>query len=199
MAEILKVETVSKQRAPSAAPVQVTTEEMVDSFKAFASEHDSQQKWLYDQMMNCVREMYAAPVAEGMNLRKTKKKLAANRVSVATLNNLILYMSAHHRLVSSLVADIADGKIGKTSRRVANSRKQIQSKKRKLESGGTSVGGSRQAQDGEEEEEDEEEDEEEEESVDANSNYGGPETQQLLLSPTASERAAKLLKTLEGK
>lgn len=195
---MLEVEIVSKQRAPSAAPVQVTTEEMVDSFKAFASEHDSQQKWLYDQMMNCVREMYAAPVAEGMNLRKTKKKLAANRVSVATLNNLILYMSAHHRLVSSLVADIADGKIGKTSRRVANSRKQIQSKKRKLESGGTFVGGSRQVPDGEEDGEDEE-DEEEDESVDANSNYGGPETQQLLLSPTASEKAAKLLKTLEGK
>lgn len=125
--------------APAAVPL-VSTGEILNSFEAFIAEHGNQQKALYDQMMCSIREMYAGASHDdrgaSSSLRKTKKKLVGNRVSLASLNNLTLFLTAHQRLVSSLIGDIADGKIGKTSRKVAHSKKKILAKKRRVESGG---------------------------------------------------------------
>lgn len=132
--------------APAAVPL-VSVGEILNSFEAFIAEHGNQQRALYDQMMCTIREMYAvANPADDKgtsagSLRKTKKKLTANRVSLASLNNLALYLTAHQRLVSSLIGDIADGKIGKTSRKVAISKRKIVAKKRKVESDGGGGGG----------------------------------------------------------
>lgn len=90
----------------------IETNEVVKSFEAFLDEHVAQQKMLQDQMMASVRNMCYLPV------NGTKKvKQTSNRVALGTINNLLLFMSAHQRLVSSLVCDIAEGRIGKANRK----------------------------------------------------------------------------------
>ena len=121
---------------PVEPAVPVSGKEVCDSFAVFISEHANQQKALYDQMLGSIREMYEAP---GESVRGKNRKLAANRVSLVSLTNLGLYLTAHQRLVSSLIADIADGKIGKKSRRASDARpkkavpEEEAPKKRKLE------------------------------------------------------------------
>lgn len=103
----------------------IETSEVVKSFEVFLDEHAVQQKVLHDQMMASVRDMCAPPgVTNGTTaagpaaLGTTKKaKVPSNKVSLGTVNSLVLYMSAQQRLVTSLICDIAEGRIGKGTRR----------------------------------------------------------------------------------
>jgi hypothetical protein len=111
--------------------VPVSAKEVSESFQVLVNGHSEQQRALYDQMVSSIRQMYEFP---GESARGTSKKLAANRVSLMSLTNLAMYLTAHQRLVSSLVADIADGKIGKKSRKAKDRKtKGEETKKRKLE------------------------------------------------------------------
>ena len=130
--EKMKTTAAAEAPQPMEPAVPVTGQEVCDSFAVLISEHANQQKALYDQMLVSIREMYEAPEE---SVRGKNKKLAANRVSLVSLTNLGLYLTAHQRLVSSLIADIADGKIGRKSRKVSDgrSKKGEEVKKRKLE------------------------------------------------------------------
>ena len=87
--------------------------EIVKSFEVFANEQAAQQKALHDQMMTCVKSMFS----NADNTGGTRKKINSNRVSLGTVNSLNLYLSAHQRLVTSLICDIAEGRIGKNCRK----------------------------------------------------------------------------------
>lgn len=89
--------------------------EVVKSFETFLDEHSLQQKALHDQMMASVRDMFA----RGTGAAVKKGKAPSNRVSLGTVNSLVMYLSANQRLVTSLICDIAEGRIGKATRRKA--------------------------------------------------------------------------------
>jgi hypothetical protein len=165
----------------------VTGDEVRKAFGAFASSHEDQQRNLFDEMLHSVAEMYEVSSDKPVSLRQGTKKLSANRVSVATLYSLTMYMSAHQRLLTSLINDVAEGKIGKTSRRVANSKKQFSNKKRKLEEVDNNVD---EEDDGGEEIEGENNDEEE---------YEDASDQPIpLFAGETGERMARLLERLES-
>lgn len=87
--------------------------EIVKSFEVFANEHATQQKVLQDQLMTCVKGMFSNTDSSV----GSKKKMSYNRVSLGTVNSLMLYLTAQQRLVTSLMCDIAEGRIGKGFRK----------------------------------------------------------------------------------
>jgi len=104
--------------------------EAVKAFQVFTSHHSRQQKALYDQMTLCVKELLQPDARfTNPNSAASRRKRTANRISMATMNSLALYITAHHSLLGCLVQDIADGRIGKLSRKVVYSKKKIGQKK----------------------------------------------------------------------
>lgn len=84
--------------------------ESMELVEVFMSEQDSQRRALNNEMMATLKEM--------VNIDNLSKKKNATRASIASISNLALYLTAHTRLMSSFMRDIADGKIYKTSRKM---------------------------------------------------------------------------------
>ena len=87
--------------------------EMFQTFETSLNDHRAEQNILHDRMLASVRDMFT-PLPPGV--KQTKSNIG-NKISLGTLNNLVVYLSAHQRLVTSLLCDIAEGRIGKVSRR----------------------------------------------------------------------------------
>ena len=93
----------------------VTNQEALDSFEAFLSMHSEQHKAIYAQMMECIKGMFAEQQQQhsGSSSGAKKRSVSANRIFLGTVNCLAMYTMAHQRLLTSLIQDIADGRIGK--------------------------------------------------------------------------------------
>lgn len=91
--------------------------------ETFLIEQHGLRRDLHNQMMLSLREMVNADL-EG----HSKLKHPA-RASIASISNLSLYLTAHHRLLSSFLRDIADAKIYKMSRKIGKGKS---TKKKKL-------------------------------------------------------------------
>ena len=80
--------------------------EVIDAFECYVADHLDHQQAMYIQMMAAVRNMYArAPYSTPAD--------QLNRISLATLNNLVHHLTSHQRLVTSLICDVAEGRINK--------------------------------------------------------------------------------------
>lgn len=89
-------------------------EAWLKEFEVCVSNHSENQKIIFEKMMACLKSLSVPdqrltnPTSLAANRRR-----AANRFSVVTLNRLLVYMSAHHSLLGSLINDIAEGRVGK--------------------------------------------------------------------------------------
>ena len=97
--------------------------EALEAFEVFVGHHDQQQRALYGQMVACIRDLMRQH--EPSKSQSARRRHASNKFTLATLNSLAVYITAHQQFLNSLVSDIASGKIGKSSRKVNLSKKEI--------------------------------------------------------------------------
>ena len=122
-------QALSQGPVPAALPTvvhqtpQLTTAEALQAFEAFVTHHSEQQKALYNQMVVCIKEMFEEPSTVSSGAAAKKNRATLSRFSMATMNNLALYITSHQRFLSSLIGDVANGRIGKASRKVNASKK----------------------------------------------------------------------------
>ena len=102
---------------------QTPRNEALEAFEVFVGHHDQQQRALYGQMVACIRELMRQH--EPSQSQSARRRQASNKFSLATLNSLAVYITSHQQFLNSLVSDIASGKIGKSSRKVIMSKKEI--------------------------------------------------------------------------
>lgn len=89
-------------------------EPKMEAVEHFLYEQHALRRNLHEHMMVSLREMVKADL---LQQGQSKLKNPA-RTSIASIGNISLYLTAHHRMMSSLLRDIADGKIYKMSRKM---------------------------------------------------------------------------------